>query len=105
LNLISVQSRVGDAARGELVLSYDSLQQAKRLVKIVVGFTLLLLGVIMLVTPGPGVVVIGFGLALLAAEFVWAQRLLNRLKAQGDRLKAEGNRLRQVILPSSAPKG
>ena len=42
---------------------------------------------------------------LLAAEFVWARRLLNRLKAQGDRLKAEGQRLREVILPSSAPKG
>ena len=85
-------------------MSFESLHQAKRLVKIVVGFTLLLLGVIMLVTPGPGVVVIGFGLALLAAEFVWAKRLLNRLKAQGDRLKAEGHRLREVIMHSSAPK-
>jgi hypothetical protein len=90
---------------GSCVVSFDSLQQAKRLVKIVFGFTLLLLGGIMLITPGPGVIVIGFGLALLAAEFVWARRLLNRLKAQGDKLKAEGNRLRQVIMPSSAPKG
>ena len=72
---------------------FDTVQQAKRLVKVIVGFTLLLLGVIMLVTPGPGWVAIGLGLALLAAEFVWARRLLNRLKA-------EGNRLRQVILPS-----
>ena len=71
----------------------DTVQQAKRLVKVIVGFTLLLFGVVMLVTPGPGWVAIGFGLALLAAEFVWARRLLNRLKA-------EGNRLRQVILPS-----
>ena len=71
----------------------DTVQQAKRFVKVIVGFTLLLLGVIMLVTPGPGWIAIGFGLALLAAEFVWARRLLNRLKA-------EGNRLRQVILPS-----
>ena len=85
-------------------MSYDSLQQAKRLVKIVFGFTLLLLGVIMLVTPGPGAVIIGFGLALLAAEFVWARRLLNRLKAQGDKLMAEGNRLRNIIMPHSAPK-
>ena len=71
----------------------DTVQQAKRLVKVIVGFTLLLLGIVMLVTPGPGWVAIGLGLALLAAEFVWARRLLNRLKA-------EGNRLRQVILPS-----
>jgi len=74
-------------------VQFDTIQQAKRLVKVIVGFTLLLLGVVMLVTPGPGWVAIGLGLALLAAEFVWARRLLNRLKA-------EGNRLRQVILPS-----
>ena len=73
-------------------MSFDTVQQAKRWVKVVIGFTLLFLGVIMLVTPGPGWVAIGFGLALLAAEFVWARRLLNRLKA-------EGTRLRDVILP------
>jgi len=71
---------------------FDTVQQAKRWVKVVIGFTLLFLGVVMLVTPGPGWVAIGFGLALLAAEFVWARRLLNRLKA-------EGTRLRDVILP------
>jgi uncharacterized protein (TIGR02611 family) len=73
-------------------VAFDTFQQAKRFVKILVGFTLLLLGGIMLVTPGPGWVAIGLGLALLAAEFVWARRLLNRLKA-------EGQRLRQVVLP------
>ena len=81
-------------------MSFDeSLQHAKRLVKIVFGFTMLLLGVIMLVTPGPGVPIIIFGLALLAAEFVWAQRLLNRIKAQGHKLKEEGHRLRQIMMP------
>ena len=74
-------------------MSFDTVQQAKRWVKVVIGFTLLFLGVIMLVTPGPGWVAIGFGLALLAAEFVWARRLLNRLKA-------EGTRLRDAILPT-----
>ena len=85
-------------------MSLDPLRQARRLVKIVVGFTLLVLGAIMLITPGPGVPAIIFGLALLAAEFVWARRLLNRLKAQGDKLKAEGIRLRHMILPPPAPK-
>ena len=68
-------------------MAFDTVQQAKRWVKVVIGFTLLFLGVIMLVTPGPGWVAIGFGLALLAAEFVWARRLLNRLKAEGTRLR------------------
>ena len=86
-------------------MSFDALQRAKRLVKIVVGFTLFLLGIIMLVTPGPGLVAIGFGLALLAAEFVWARSLLNRLKAGGNRIKAEGQRLREAIMPPPAQKG
>jgi len=78
-------------------VQFDTIQQAKRLVKVIVGFTLLLLGVVMLVTPGPGWVAIGLGLALLAAEFVWARRLLNRLKA-------EGTRLRDAILPPPPPQ-
>jgi tellurite resistance protein TerC len=58
----------------------EGLQHAKRLIKIVVGFTLLAVGAAMLVLPGPGIVVIMLGLALLAAEFVWARRLLDRMK-------------------------
>ncbi len=58
-----------------------TLQQAKRLVKIVIGFTLVLVGAAMLVLPGPGVVTIMLGLAVLSAEFVWARRLLDRMKA------------------------
>lgn len=64
-----------------------TMQQAKRLIKIVIGFTLLLMGVIMWFTPGPGWGAIIGGLALLAAEFVWARRLLNRLKEQGIKLR------------------
>ena len=41
----------------------------------------------MLFTPGPGWVVIFLGLTLLAAEFVWARRLMDRMKQQGNRLK------------------
>jgi uncharacterized protein (TIGR02611 family) len=48
----------------------------------VIGGTLLLIGGVMLVTPGPAMVVIPLGLAVLAAEFAWARRLLRRVKAQ-----------------------
>lgn len=64
-----------------------SLQQAKRLLKIIFGFTLLALGVVMIVTPGPGWLTILLALGILAAEFVWARRLLNHLKEQGTRLR------------------
>jgi tellurite resistance protein TerC len=57
------------------------VRQAKRLIKIVIGFTLLALGVAMLVLPGPGIVTIMLGLAVLSAEYVWARRLLDRMKA------------------------
>ena len=83
---------------------FKSLQQTKRFLKILFGFTLLVLGVVMLVTPGPGWLVIALGLGVLAAEFVWAQRLLDRLKEQGDRLKDQGVRLRNTIL-SRQPTG
>jgi tellurite resistance protein TerC len=57
-----------------------TLQQAKRAIKIVVGFTVLLAGVAMTVLPGPAIVVIPAGLAILATEFLWARRLLERIK-------------------------
>jgi uncharacterized protein (TIGR02611 family) len=64
-----------------------SLQQAKRWLKIIFGFTLLAVGVAMIVTPGPGWLTILLGLGILAAEFVWARRLLERVKEQGERLR------------------
>lgn len=57
-----------------------ALRQGWRLIIAVVGFTTLLLGVIMIVTPGPALVFIPLGLGILAAEFVWARRLLRKLK-------------------------
>jgi uncharacterized protein (TIGR02611 family) len=49
-----------------------------RLVFAVVGFTVLLAGIAMLVLPGPGLLVIVVGLTLLALEFAWAERMLER---------------------------
>ena len=64
-----------------------TVEQVRRVFLMIAGFTLLFVGVIMLVTPGPGMVAILLGLGLLAAEFVWAQRLMDRIKHEGGRLK------------------
>ena len=64
----------------ELYSMIRSLQQAKRIVKVVIGFTILLIGLAMTVLPGPAIVVIPAGLAILATEFLWARRLLDRIK-------------------------
>lgn len=64
-----------------------TVEQVRRLSRIVGGFTLLLIGIVMLVTPGPGWLVIFLGLGLLAAEFVWARRLMDRMKKEGERVR------------------
>jgi uncharacterized protein (TIGR02611 family) len=64
-----------------------TVEQVKRILKIMVGFTLLLCGAIMVITPGPGWLTIFLGLGLLAAEFVWARRLMDRIKHEGGRVR------------------
>ena len=66
---------------------FRTIDQVWRFFKILAGFTLLLVGVVMVFTPAPGSLVILLGLTLLAAEFVWARRLIDRVKHQGNRLK------------------
>jgi uncharacterized protein (TIGR02611 family) len=63
-----------------------TVEQVRRVFLIIAGFTLLLAGGVMLVTPGPGMLAIFLGLGLLAAEFVWARRLMERIKHEGGRL-------------------
>jgi uncharacterized protein (TIGR02611 family) len=60
----------------------------RRAVTIVAGFGLLGAGVAMLALPGPGWLTIAGGLAVLADEFHWARRLLDRLKAAASRLRS-----------------
>jgi len=65
-----------------------TLRQARRIVVAVLGATVMLVGVAMLVLPGPGIVVTGIGLAILSSEFVWARRWLDSVRDRitgGDR--------------------
>jgi tellurite resistance protein TerC len=57
-----------------------TLHQAKRIIKIVIGFTVLLIGLAMTVLPGPAIVVIPVSLTILATEFIWARRVLEKIK-------------------------
>jgi|GEM_PF-920334 len=56
-------------------------RNTRRLVIFVIGVTVLLMGAAMVFLPGPGMLVILVGLAILATEFVWARILLKRVKA------------------------
>ena len=64
-----------------------TLGQARRVIVIVIGFTVLLVGVAMVVLPGPAVVVIPVGLAILATEFIWARKLLDTVKERIQRMR------------------
>ncbi|HBA72984.1 MAG TPA: hypothetical protein DER40_08520 [Geobacter sp.] len=57
-----------------------TIGQAKRLIVIVFGFTVLIAGVAMIMLPGPAVIVIPIGLAILATEYIWARKLLDMVK-------------------------
>lgn len=57
-------------------------RQIKRIVVAVVGFTVLMIGIAMVVLPGPAFILIPAGIAILATEFVWARKLLNKVKGR-----------------------
>ena len=69
------------------------MRYARRAVVLVVGLTVVAVGLVMVVTPGPAIVVVPLGLAILATEFVWAKRLLRRARVEATRrIKAAGGR-------------
>ncbi len=55
---------------------------ARRIVVAMIGGTVLLMGVAMIVLPGPAIVVIPAGLAILGLEFAWARRWLREVKSR-----------------------
>jgi len=63
------------------------LRSTKRVVVLVLGLALVAAGLAMLVLPGPGIVVVILGLAVLASEFVWAERMLAVAKTQATKAK------------------
>lgn len=64
-----------------------TLKNVKRIIIGVIGTTILLIGLALIVLPGPAFIVIPVGLAILATEFAWAKRLLKRVKQQVEHRK------------------
>ena len=62
------------------------LKPVRQLVVFVLGMSVLVVGIVMIVAPGPATIVIPAGLAILATEFVWAQRWLKYLKRRAQEL-------------------
>ncbi len=66
----------------------------------IAGTIVLLVGVLMMIGPGPGMIVLLAGLAILASEFVWAARLLRKVK---DGARAAARRARGIVAPETKP--
>jgi uncharacterized protein (TIGR02611 family) len=65
---------------------FGTYKVAKRVAIGIVGGTVLLLGVVMMVTPGPGIAGILAGLGILAIEFAWARSWLKKVKAKSQQV-------------------
>lgn len=52
----------------------------KKLLIAVIGFLLIFIGILLLVLPGPGILLIILGLLVLATEFTWAKTIYDKFK-------------------------
>jgi tellurite resistance protein TerC len=76
--------------------------RVRKLIVAVIGSTIVLFGFVLLVLPGPAVLVIPLGLAILATEFAWARRLVRRGEAVWG--KARQWRRRKTASPRAIQK-
>ncbi len=56
------------------------LVRVKRIVVTVIGFIVLIIGILLIVFPGPAFIVIPIGLAILATEYEWAKKVFDKIK-------------------------
>ncbi len=70
--------------------------KVKKIIIFVLGSTVLLIGVAMIALPGPAFIIIPAGLAILATEFVWARRWLQKVKDQGAKISSSVRRRKAV---------
>jgi tellurite resistance protein TerC len=76
---------------------------AKRMIILVIGMTVLLVGIALIVLPGPAFVVIPLGLAILATEFAWARHCLRILRESAEK-GVEKLNLRSFFSRNAKPK-
>jgi len=81
----------------------ETVTLAKRIALAVIGLTVLLLGVVMIIAPGPAFILIPVGLAILGLEFAWARLWLRWLRrristnnSRNHAERAEEHRRRQM---------
>jgi uncharacterized protein (TIGR02611 family) len=79
------------------IWNIDNIKIVRRVIVSVIGATVLLIGIALLVLPGPAFIVIPVGLAILATEYTWARRWLRKVRRMASNVMAGRGR--------SAPEG
>lgn len=69
----------------------SSLKAIRKILIFLVGVTVVIVGVILLAIPGPGLLVIVAGLLILSLEFDWAKRYLHQARQRLEALKPKGS--------------
>ena len=70
-------------------LNIPNLRTAKKVVIAVIGGTVTLIGIALIFLPGPAFIVIPIGLSILATEFLWARRWLQKIRQMAARLRSK----------------
>jgi uncharacterized protein (TIGR02611 family) len=82
-----------EASKERVRAAYDSVPRPLRRVSVLLlGTALVLAGAAMLVLPGPGLLVLGLAVAVLALEFDWAKRVAERAASLFKRLRSRFQR-------------
>ena len=80
----------------------NTYRMARKIVVLVIGGTVTLVGIALIVLPGPAFIVIPAGLAILAIEFAWARRWLEKAK---DMAKAAADKAKSMATGSREDPG
>jgi len=59
-------------------LGLESRPRLRRFLIGTIGFSVLLIGLVLIVLPGPAIIIVPLGFAILASEFAWARRVWRR---------------------------
>jgi uncharacterized protein (TIGR02611 family) len=78
------------------IWNVENIKVVRRVIVSVIGATVLLLGVALLVLPGPAFIVIPIGLAILATEYAWARRWLKKVRRMASSVVSNRGRERPV---------
>ena len=82
------------------IWNVENIKVVRRVIVSVIGATVLLIGVALLVLPGPAFIVIPIGLAILATEYAWARRWLNKVRQMASNVIS--NRGRERLVPEDS---